>query len=193
VARGEYTVDSNGHALAHLRPTTCPPVLLVLTRGCNAGGLCLWLQSHQQIYRAHDQELNWVPNESFPRVVENIKSTIKPVEMTGDVGDCIFTHHRILHSAGVNRGDHIRLGVFTDYQKVRPPAPIAWKANGSTTLVNGGFSKYELGGQLAGFSPDDEAAGTEVLYSVPWWDDNLEFAPTHPPCEDMWEHWNLVS
>jgi hypothetical protein len=76
VARGEYTVDSNGHALAHLRPTTCPPVLLVLTRGCNAGGLCLWLQSHQQIYRAHDQELNWVPNESFPRVVENIKSTI---------------------------------------------------------------------------------------------------------------------
>jgi hypothetical protein len=112
--------------------------------------------------------------------------------MTGDIGDCIFTHHRILHSAGVNRGKNIRLGVFTDYQKVRPPAPIAWKANGSTTLVNGGFSKYELGGGLARNPSDDEAAGSEVLYSVPWWDDNLEFAPTHPPCENMWDNWNLV-
>jgi hypothetical protein len=117
--------------------------------------------------------------------------------------------------------------------QVRPPAPIAWKANGATTLVNGGFSKYELGGSLA--NPPDDPEGTqtptcsvkyhdlfvrslswqmivllftgeltpkplgllagnnEVLYGVPWWDDNLEFAPTHPPQEDMWENWNLVS
>ena len=87
---------------------------------CNnePGGFTIWPGSHQQIYRAHDQELNWVPNDLFPTVIEQIKSTIKPVQMTGDIGDCIFTHHRILHSAGVNRGSNIRIGVFTDYQKV---------------------------------------------------------------------------
>lgn len=134
-----------------------------------------------------------MPNDLFPRIVEDIKATVRPVQLTGDIGDCIFTHHRILHSAGVNHGKHIRLGVFTDYQKVRPPAPIAWKANGATTLVNGGFSKYELGGGIAHCPTDDETVGADVMYSVPWWDDNLEFAPTHAPCEDMWEHWNLVS
>ena len=41
-----------------------------------------------------------------------------------------------LTAAGVNNGRTIRMGVFTDYQKVRPTAPIAWKANGATTLVS---------------------------------------------------------
>jgi hypothetical protein len=90
-----------------------------------------------------------VPNATFPDTVERVKPTIKPVQMTGDIGDCIFTHHRILHSAGVNNGENLRLGVFTDYPKVRPTAPIAWKANGATALVNDGFSKYALNGSLA--------------------------------------------
>ena len=30
------------------------------------------------------------------------------VQMVGDVGDCIFTHHRVVHSAGSNIGGTIR-------------------------------------------------------------------------------------
>ena len=47
--------------------------------------------------------------------------------------------------------------------------------------VNGGYSKYALSGAPA--PPPEEA--DEILYGVPWWDDNLEYAPTHPPQEDM--------
>jgi hypothetical protein len=47
--------------------------------------------------------------------------------------------------------------------QVRPPAPIAWKANGATTLVNGGFSKYELGGSLANPPDDPEGVGKHPL------------------------------
>ena len=133
--------------------------------GDNSGGFTLWPGSHRHIYYAHDQELNWVPNASFPDAVEHVKATIQPVQMTGDIGDCIFTHHRILHSAGVNNGNTIRMGVFTDYQKVRPPAPIAWKANSATCLVDGGFSKYALGGGEEKNGGEPELDG-EVLYGV---------------------------
>ena len=54
-------------------------------------------------------------------------------------------------------------------------------------LPNGeGFSRYGLGGGEP--LPPPTATPEEPLkFAVPWWDDNLEFAPMHPPNpEDMW-------
>ena len=58
----------------------------------------MWPGSHREVYYAHEQELNWVPTERFPEAVERVKRTIQPVQMVGDIGDCVFTHHRVLHS-----------------------------------------------------------------------------------------------
>ena len=58
--------------------------------------------------------------------MERVKKEIQPVQITGEIGDCVFTHHRIVHSAGSNTGATIRMGVFSDYQKVRPSAPIVF-------------------------------------------------------------------
>ena len=52
-----------------------------------------------------------------------------------------------MHSAGGNSSSTPRIGVFTDYQKVRPPAPIVWRVNGREMLPGGGFSRYALGGK----------------------------------------------
>ena len=156
----------------------------------NGGGFTMWPGSHELVYRAHAEALNWSPTDDFPIVMEKCKREIQPVQMTGDVGDCIFTHHRVVHSAGSNTGENIRMGVFTDYEKVRPPAPIVWRVNGREMQSDGSFSRYGLGGG-APHEKDPGADGEELTYAVPWWDDNLEFAPTHPPHEDMWEEWNL--
>ena len=156
----------------------------------NGGGFTMWPGSHELVYRAHAEALNWSPTDDFPIVMEKCKREIQPVQMTGDVGDCIFTHHRVVHSAGSNTGENIRMGVFTDYEKVRPPAPIVWRVNGREMQSDGTFSRYGLGGG-APHEKDPGADGEELTYAVPWWDDNLEFAPTHPPHEDMWEEWNL--
>ena len=60
----------------------------------------MWPGSHELVYRAHAEALNWSPTDEFPVVMEKVKREIQPVQMTGDVGDCIFTHHRVVHSAG---------------------------------------------------------------------------------------------
>jgi hypothetical protein len=128
-----------------------------------------------------------------------VKRDITPVQITGDIGDCVFTHHRIVHSAGSNTGAAIRLGVFSDFQKVRPPAPLVWRKNGVETLADGGMARCNLSGAPSRYHPSALAAAAaekgdlldEERFSLPWWDDNLEFAPTHPPHADMWREWNL--
>ena len=119
-----------------------------------------------------------------------MRKQVRPVQITGDAGDCIFTHHRLLHSAGSNCSDKIRMAAFSDYEKVRPPAPICWRVNGREMLPGGGFSRYGLSGGEP-LPPPTKINGL-LEYTVPWWDDNLEFAPTHAPDpDDMWVDWNL--
>ena len=86
------------------------------------------------------------------------------------------------------------MGAFSDYERVRPTAPICWRVNGRESLPGGGFSRYGLGGGLPLPPPEPTAEAPQLSYAVPWWDDNLEFAPEHPPDpEDMWVDWNLGS
>jgi hypothetical protein len=165
---------------------------MTLLRICHVAvraGFTIWPGSHKQVYYAHAEALNWTPTDEFPKVMERVRQEIQPVQMTGDIGDCVFTHHRIAHAAGSNTGKTIRLGVFTDYQKVRPPAPIVWRVNGREMTSDGGFARYSLGGGAPSDPPG--ANGEPLTFAVPWHDDNLEFAPTYPPEPDMYEHWNM--
>ena len=66
---------------------------------------------------------------SFGAAMERVKESIRPVEFSGEAGDAIFFHHRVLHSGGVNvvgaAGPRIRLAVPSDWQKVFDPAAVA--------------------------------------------------------------------
>eukprot|EP01046_Picozoa_sp_COSAG06_P063303 COSAG06_NODE_14642_length_1139_cov_1.575000_2_plen_78_part_01 len=70
-------------------------------------GFTIWPGSHKQVYYAHAEALNWTPTDEFPKVMERVRQEIQPVQMTGDIGDCVFTHHRIAHAAGSNTGKTI--------------------------------------------------------------------------------------
>ena len=128
----------------------------------NGGGFTVWPNSHRLVYYSMADELNWTPTDTFPLVMEQVKREIRPVQFVGDIGDCIFTHHRIVHSAAGNNATTPRIGVFTDYQKVRPAAPVVWRVNGREMLPGGGFSRYSL----AGGAPHktDPGAGGEELH-----------------------------
>ena len=124
-----FPVSERGPLGPHVDSHTfqCQMVTYLGPIGPDGGGFTMWPGSHRQVYYAQDQALNWTPNDDFPRVMAHMRATVQPVQLTGDIGDCVFTHHRVIHSAGSNCGGTIRMGVFSDYEKARPPAPICWR------------------------------------------------------------------
>ena len=88
--------------------------------GPRSGGFTIYPGSHKLMYKAHDYAANWSPNESFEDATREVVRTIQPVELVADVGDVIFWHGRLVHTAGIHASDEIRWAVFGDYTEDRP-------------------------------------------------------------------------
>ncbi|MEM7365109.1 MAG: phytanoyl-CoA dioxygenase family protein [Pseudomonadota bacterium] len=131
----------------------------------HCGGFTLWPGSHLRLHwhttfgshMAADQK------EAFQSEIRTIVETITPVEFSGNAGDVVFWHPRMVHSAGVNESlstHHkpvVRLAVPVDYQNDR------------------NYTFYE----------DEERGPGE---KVQWWVDTRCFKEDVPPTADnMWD------
>ena len=92
----------------------------------HCGGFTLWPGSHLRLHKfwhttfgshmAEDQK------QAFQTEIRTIIETVTPVEFSGNSGDVVFWHPRMVHSAGVNESlsvHHkpiVRLAVPVDYQ-----------------------------------------------------------------------------
>ena len=85
-----------------------------------SGGFTVFPGSHAIMYKAHQFDANWSPNENFRTLMQEVVDTITPVEFVGQKGDVVFWHGRTVHTAGIHVGDSIRWAVFADFTQNRP-------------------------------------------------------------------------
>ena len=119
-----------------------------------------------------DSEYHYERGESTPEVLEEVRQTMEPFEVVGSPGDCIFQHHRLLHSAGLNRSPDPRIAVLCDYQ--RGDRPMETEPSRTACSLR----------QL-------RERGWDAGGGVFWMMHNREFKESWPPRADMWEDWQI--
>jgi hypothetical protein len=146
--------------------------------------------SPQLLYPTSEQALNWVATEQSKAAMDHIKTSIQPIEFTGQAGDVIFCHGWMVHSAGIHETDRIRMAAVQDFNKVRRRSHMRWTAagkNGGPRIncdMDGTFS-------IPGDTDDDPVDGHREVTNQ-WIMDSNEFVlERRPPFADMFEEWNL--
>lgn len=57
----------------------CQMVTYLGAVGDDSGGFTCWPGSHEQVYHAHDEALNWNPTDSFPGAISfTFKAVLRP-------------------------------------------------------------------------------------------------------------------
>ena len=133
------------------------------------GGFTVWPGSHSRLHccwdTVHGSTMKSKHLKNFAVIRGEILSDTTPVEISGQAGDVVFWHPRILHSAGVNfsaetKHPIVRVIVPCDYQRA-------------------GLSYF-----------DDLQFGPGPLYQ--YWVDTRNFHEDVRATEDnMWSNWNL--
>ena len=133
-----------------------------------SGGFTLWPGSHHKLHPHWDTVHGGVitgaqKSQSFRQARDSVLREIKPVEISGNSGDVIFWHPRMLHSAGINHSAEseeaiLRLIVPCDYQRA------------DRTFY------------------DDDTYGPGSTYQ--WWVDTRNFEEDIPATgENIWDGW----
>jgi hypothetical protein len=78
------------------------------------------------MWLASDEEINWVPNSEFGPRQQCCLDTIQPLIFTGDVGDTLLWHGRLLHSSGVSTGERVRMAAILDFGRPFPSSRVDW-------------------------------------------------------------------
>jgi hypothetical protein len=81
----------------------------------NGGGLSIWPGSHWRFQEVFDNKLGFYANEHYYTLAKYYNA-IKPLTIEGDVGDVIFTHHRLYHAPSNNNVDTPRAAFFCDFR-----------------------------------------------------------------------------
>jgi hypothetical protein len=73
-----------------------------------SGGTTIWPTSPQKLWECLETEHNcgFNPNARYAETFQHILDTVEPVEFVGGVGDVIFLHPAMIHSAGINTAAH---------------------------------------------------------------------------------------
>ena len=148
------------HLTAMVVADTMPP---------HAGGFTVWPGSHLRLHphwdTVHGGTIASDKGEGYRQERDAILREVTPVELTGEAGDVVFWHPRLLHSAGINHSAEwanplVRLIVPCDYQ----PADRTF------------FDDLEFGP-----GPDYQ-----------WWVDTRNFREDVPPTRDnLWSDWAI--
>ena len=81
------------------------------------GGFTVLQRSHIPVYYSMGHEYHYEPVQpEHDALMRRLIKEATPLETTAHKGDCVFYHHRIVHSAGVNRTG------FTDNPRIRKAA-----------------------------------------------------------------------
>ena len=156
--------------------------------GPKEGGFVVWPQSHAIMYHGFEEEINPVLRpERYNELMAEVRGSIVPREFVGSAGDVIFIHNRMVHSSGQNFGSTIRMAAIQDYQRIRPKSQLKY---GTPEKPSGMVPWQRPDGSLA--LEGRAAPGPDVLASLQFHHDVLEFAPCAPiQSDDMWSQWNL--
>ena len=174
--RGIYAVlpqapDSVGSLVPHgdYMAAQLSAMVLVDRVDPHGGGFTVWPGSHKQLHmqwdRVHGTTISGSRVEGYRKTRDRVIREIAPVEFSGDCGDVVFWHPRLIHSPGVNQsyklGDpKVRVIVSVDYQKA-----------GQTYI-------------------DDLEFGPGPIYQ--WWIDTRNFAEDQPStAENLWDSWAI--
>lgn len=133
-----------------------------------AGGFTVWPRSHTRLHECWDtclgSGISDDKRDSYRDVRDAILRDTEPVETHGEPGDVVFWHHRLLHSAGVNR-------TADSKPLVRVIVPCDYQVGGKTYF-------------------DDEVYGPGERYQ--WWLDCRNFVEDEPPTStNLWSGWAI--
>ena len=134
-----------------------------------AGGFTVWPGSHLRLHMHWDTVLGGrISNENsegYRQERDAILSKVVPVELTGEAGDVIFWHPRLLHSAGINHSAE------WDEPLVRVIVPCDYQQDHHTYF-------------------DDDEFGPGPDYQ--WWVDTRNFREDVAPSKvNLWSHWGI--
>ena len=101
--------------------------------GPGGGGFTVWPESHLTFYYDFRSHVKFEPTERHEQNVSAFRK--RPgVACCGGPGDIVFWHHRIMHTAGHNRSNRVRLAVLGDFKRrdldetmEEPPDQNMWK------------------------------------------------------------------
>ena len=126
--------------------------LLVLTtpRSDSTPLRAVYPGSHRMLWPCLDDPINFVPNERYAEELQRIKDTVTPLELTGELGDTIFVHPRMVHSQGQHSAAGcVRLAAVCDFQRVRPRGGLWWQIDGAETPHGGGVGSVAPDGVVS--------------------------------------------
>lgn len=160
---GRYRPHAD-NAAAHLSA-----MVIVDTTPPGTGGFTVWPESHRRLHMhwdtVHGGAISPHKRESYRLARDAVLRDTPPVEFTGEAGDVVFWHPRILHSAGINRSadggvPRVRVIVPCDYQRA--------DRNHFDDMEFGPGPRYQ------------------------WWIDTRNFREDVAPTEDnMWRDWAI--
>ena len=172
--RGIYVVlpkapsaeGSLGPHVDHAAAQLCAMVFIAQTPP-RTGGFTIWPRSHTRLhpfwmsrYGAHFEPSL---KQAFNAEHKNILETTTPIEFTGEPGDVVFWHPRLIHSAGVN------YSAESNAPQIRYIVPCDFQRAGCTY-----YDDHHLG-------PGPKAQ---------WWVDTRHFhEDPQPTSENMWDDW----
>ena len=162
-----------------------------------SGGTTIWPTSPQQLWECLDTEHNcgFNPNERYARTFQHILDTVEPVEFVGGVGDVMFLHPAMIHSAGINTVAHgagtLRIATVMEWQRARPAGAkrtLWWTLNDSSRAVSRGPRdrlEYNTRARPDGtFAPAmdgrDPASEADHEVQLVWHHDAAEYMPCVP-------------
>lgn len=176
-ARGIYTIfPSADPGTLHLHRDTHPfqlGMFVYLTEvPPRGGGYTVLPGSHRAVYHSMQSEFHDEAGPDHEVVMAKLKRNITPLECIGSPGDCIFFHHRIVHTSGIHTTPgHVRMAIPCDFQR------NDWLLRPETPTENGGSKRQVM------------AQGKQGMRL--WFIDTKEYMESWPPPVDMWEHWNI--
>ncbi len=78
------------------------------------GGLVVWPGSHKDFHMQFHRHVGDGPRPGIPAALQ-AWSALPGVEITGQAGDVIFYHHRLLHASGRNRRLSVRQAMLAEF------------------------------------------------------------------------------
>ncbi len=155
-----------------------------------SGGFTIYPTSPHRLYPTSGQAMNWLATDASRAAMDNIKTSIQPVEFCGKAGDVLFCHGLMVHSAGIHEGTDIRMAVVQDFNRVRERSHMRWTAAGKH---GGPRVNCNMDGIFA-FGTDDDDDPTDGVREVTnqWIMDVNEFVlDRSPPGNDVFHDWNI--
>lgn len=144
-------------------------MVLVDTIRPHGGGFTVWPGSHSRLHAHWDTvfggQISDARREGFRLERDAILREVTPVEFTGNAGDVVFWHPRLLHSAGVNQSAE------SGEPTVRIIVPCDYQRDGLTLF-------------------DDDTYGPGSGFQ--WWVDTRNFREDVAPTPtNLWQQWRL--